>query len=64
MLRKNLDTSVKGIEDDLWNSNDVSSKWIQLQDRSRRNNLRIDGVEEIPNETWVDCETTIQELIK
>ena len=55
---------VKGIEDDLLNPNDVSPKLIELEYRSRRNNLRIDGIEEIPNETWEDCETKIQESIK
>ena len=44
--------------------NDVSSKLIELEDRSRRNNLRIDSIEEIPNETWEDCKIKIQELIK
>ena len=61
---KHLETSIKGIEDDLLDPNDVSSKLIELEDRSRRNNLRIDGIEEIPNETWEDCEIKIQELIK
>ena len=55
---------MKGIEDDLLDQNDVSSKLIKLEDRSRRNNLRIDGIEETPNETWEDCEIKMQELIK
>ena len=61
---KHLETSTKGIEDDLLDPNDVSSKLIELQDRSRRNNLRIDGIEEIPSETWEDCKIKMQELIK
>ena len=44
--------------------NDVSSKLVELEDRSRQNNLRIDRIEETPNKTWEDCETKIQELIK
>ena len=68
ILRKTLNiwkqVSIKGIEDDLLDPNDVSSKLIELKDRSRRNNLRIDGVEETPNETWEDCQIKIQELIK
>ena len=55
---------MKGIEDDLLDQNDVSSKLTKLEDRSRRNNLRIDGIEETPNETWEDCEIKMQELIK
>ena len=59
-----MELRIKGIEDDLLDPNDVSSKLIELGDRSRRNSLRIDGIEETPNETWEDCEIKIQELIK
>ena len=37
-------------------ANDVSSKLIELEDRSRWSNLRIDGIEETPIETWEYCE--------
>ena len=40
---KNLKTEVKAIEDDLLNADEVSAKLIELEDRSRRNNLRIDN---------------------
>ena len=30
-------------------------KLTELEDRSRRNNVRIDGIPEIPNETWGSC---------
>ena len=43
---------------------EVSSKLIELEDRSRRNNLRIDGIKEKPNETWEECEENVQEMIK
>ena len=53
---KNLKTEVKAIEDDLLNTDEVSAKLIELEDRSRRNNFRIDGINEEPNETWEACE--------
>ena len=53
---KNLKTEVKTIEDDLLNADEVSAKLIKLEDRSRRNNLRIDGIWEESNETWKACE--------
>ena len=56
---KHLGTSIKGIEDDILDPNDVSSKLIELEDRSRRNNLRIDGIEETLKETLEDCEIKI-----
>ena len=55
---KHLETSIEGIEDDLFDPNEVSSKLIELLNRSRWNNLRIDGIEETLNEVKT------QELIK
>ena len=40
----------------------VTNKLIDLEDRSRRNNLRIDGISESRNETWGECEEEIQEV--
>ena len=55
LVFKNLKTSIKGIEEDLLNPNDLSSKLIELADRSRQNNLRIEGIEETTNEACKDC---------
>nr|XP_047131914.1 uncharacterized protein LOC124810986 [Hydra vulgaris] len=33
---------------------DIKEKLIDLENRSRRNNLRIDGVKELPGESWED----------
>ena len=40
------------LEDDFLDPNEVSKKLFELEDRSRRNNLRFDGLTEDPNETW------------
>ena len=53
---KNLKPEFKAIENDLLNADEVSAKLIKLEDRSRRNNLRIDVIKEEPNETWQACE--------
>ena len=53
---KNLKTEVKAIEDDPFNADEASAKLIELENRSRRNNLQIDGIKEEPNETWEVCE--------
>ncbi|XP_065645380.1 uncharacterized protein LOC136075869 [Hydra vulgaris] len=45
-------------------NNDVKDKLAELEDRSRRNNLRFNGVEESENESWKDCERKIQEVLK
>ena len=49
---------------DLLDSDKVSSKLIELEDRSRRNNLRIDGIAEDQNESWHECEEKVLEVIK
>ena len=42
----------------------IEEKLIDLEDRSRRNNLRADGIKERPNETWEDCENQLHTLFK
>ena len=39
-------------------------KIVELEDRSRRNNLRIDGITEKENKTWDECEQEVQSLSK
>ena len=45
---KDLDKNINEIQQDLLDPKYVSSKLIEFQDRSRRNNLRIDGMDEKP----------------
>ena len=47
-----LDKSINEVQQDLLDPKFVSSKLIELEDRSRRNYLRIDGIGKKPNETW------------
>ena len=39
-------------------------KIVDLGDRSRRNNLRIDGINEKENGIWDECKQEVQSLIK
>ena len=39
-------------------------KLIDLQDRQRRNSLRVDGIKERPNETLEDCEKELGTFLK
>ena len=48
---KKVKSDMKEITEDLLDSDIVSSKLIELEDRSRRNNLRIDGIAEDQNES-------------
>ena len=58
-----MKSDVRLIERDLLDPNGVSEKLIELEDRSRRNNLRFDGLTEDTNETWDDCERKIQKIL-
>ena len=40
------------------------NKLIDLEDRSRWENLRIDGIPESIRETWEDCERKVKDIIK
>ena len=61
---KEVKSNMRAIENDLLNPDEVSDKLIELEDRSRRNNLRVDGIEESPDETWETCENKIKKVIK
>ena len=58
-----IKSDMQVLEDDLLDPNEVSKKLIELEDRSRRNNLRFDGLMEDPNETWDDCERKVQDFL-
>ena len=40
----------------------VQDKLTELEDRPRRNNIRIDGIKETKGETWNDCEEKVQDM--
>ncbi|XP_065639545.1 uncharacterized protein LOC136072299 [Hydra vulgaris] len=42
--------------------NTLYKKSIDLENRSRRNNLRIDGLKESPGESWDDCEKEVKKF--
>ena len=51
-IKKEIKNSKTEVEDDLSNADEVSAKLIELEVRSRRNNLQIDGIKEEPYQTW------------
>ena len=42
----------------------VHNKLVDLEDCSRRNNLRIDGIKEKIRESWEDCESEVEKLFR
>ena len=50
---------------ELWKDNDqLCDRLRDLEDRSRRDNLRIDGIAELENETWEQTEEILHNLFK
>ena len=52
---KKVQTDLREIEDDLLDPTFAMEKLTELEDKSRRDNVRIDGIPEISNETWESC---------
>ena len=48
----NVQAGIKELDENLSDPDFVTKKLIEMEDKSRQNNLRIDGVEETPSETW------------
>ena len=61
---KKVKSDMKEITEDLLDSDKLSSKLIKLEDRSRRNNLRIDGIAEDQNDSWHEREEKVPAVIK
>ena len=61
---KKLKSDMKEITEDLLDSDKVSSKLIELEDRPWRNNLQIDGIVGDQNESWHEFEEKVLEVIK
>ena len=59
---RSLKQKVDEIYDYQIDPDEVEKKLTDLEDRSRRNNLRIDGVAEENGETWDDCERKVKEI--
>ena len=43
---------------------EIRRKLVDLEDRSRRNNLRVLGIKEDPRESWEECENKIYDLLE
>ena len=51
--------------DELWQENEyLREKLRDIEDRSRRYNLRIDGLQEVENETWEQTEKILKGMIQ
>ena len=59
---KNMETELQEFCNNQIDPEYVYNKLVDLEDRSRRCNLRIDGVTERKDEIWEQCEDEIQNM--
>ena len=67
VIKKDTKISQKNlneVEKDFLDPEDITNKLIELEDRSRRNNLRIDGIEQKNKDSSKNCEELFQKIIK
>ena len=60
----NFEHKVQGIWDYQIDPDYIQYKLVELEDRSRRNNIRIDRIEEAEGETWEISETKATKVFK
>ncbi|XP_065650972.1 uncharacterized protein LOC136079179 [Hydra vulgaris] len=67
-IKNALDTFIKNKSNhnEIQNKNTdlkkINSKLREIEDRTRRNNLRVDGIKEDDNETWLESEQKVKEV--
>ena len=60
----NLENQCNELYNNIFESGYFYNKLLDLEHRSRRNNLRIDGIAEGLNERWEQCEKQLQNMFK
>ena len=52
------------MNDYIEDAENIDNKLVELEDRSRRKNVRIDGIKEHIKETWDECERRVHSMLK
>ena len=52
------------MNDYIEDAENIDNKLVELEDRSRRKNVRIDGIKEHNKETWDECERRVHSMSK
>ena len=61
---KKVEEDVTYMNDYIEDAEDIQNKLVELEDRSRRNNIRIDGIKEHNKESWEECERRVHLMLK
>ena len=52
------------MNDYIEDAENIHNKLVELEDRSRRNNIRIDRIKEHNKESWEECERRVHSMLK
>ena len=61
---KKVEEDVTYMNDYIEDAENIHNKLVELEDRSRRNNIRIDGIKERNKESWEECERRVHSMLK
>ena len=61
---KKVEEDVTYMNDYIEDAENIHNKLVELEDRSRRNNIRIDGIKEHNKESWEECERRVHSMLK
>ena len=61
---EHLDERIREIYECQLDPEYVHTKLVDLEDRSRRNNPRIDGIKKKVGESWEDCKAEVEKLFR
>ena len=52
------------MNDYIKDAENIDNKLVELEDHSRPNNIRIDGIKEHNKESWEECERRVHSMLK
>ena len=61
---KTVEEDVAYMNDYIEDAENIHNKLVELEDRSRGNNIRIDGIKEHNKESWEECERRVHSMLK
>ena len=61
---KKVEEDVPYMSDYIEDAENIHNKLVELEDLSRRNNMRTDGIKEHNKETWEKCERKVHSVLK
>ena len=56
---KKVEENLAYMKDYIEDAENIRNKLVELEDHSRRNNIRIDGIQEHNKESWEECERRV-----